>query len=165
MSKIKSVTFFRNADYSKGCSCDVCGQPLKNVWTVTFDDYSSMDFGVDCYEKMCKTKLSKFGMKTMKKALERIERFQTQLDKYLSGEMTEDTDERYKARQQDEQDYWYGRPYEEFKDWMINEWFPERFKNVQKDIDKFKNVSFSLDVVKVEGHLKKSYDSLGSLEK
>ena len=73
MAHIKSISFAA-VSTNYGCTCDKCGKWIKNIWTVNFDDGISMNFGIDCYEKMYKSgKLTKAGVKAMKDALKSIE--------------------------------------------------------------------------------------------
>ena len=39
--------------------------------------------------------------------------------------------------------YWAGKTFEEYKDWMVNDFFPSRLECCQKDIDKFSKVNFA----------------------
>ena len=143
MARIKKITFASVAK-NEGCTCDRCGQYIKNIWTVTYQDDVVMNFGIDCFEKVSKEKLNAYGMKQMKKVLKSIQDYTERLEAWKSGEITEDC--AYWQNQQAEwnkDSYWYGRKFEEYKDWMINEFFPARLEYEQKELAKFKNVNFN----------------------
>lgn len=141
MAHIVSINFAHTSK-NQGCTCDRCGQWITNIWSVKWDDGLVINFGMDCFDKLLKNnKLSAYGMKLMHKALKSLERHQRELDAYVSGKMNADNDNQYKY-DQEYGGYWQGRPYEEFRDWMINEWFPQRFKEDQKEIDRFSKINF-----------------------
>ena len=75
MAHIKKISF-SSVNVREGCTCDRCGQWIKNIWTVDFLEGFSMNYGIDCFEKLCKSgRLSDYGMKLMKKALKSISRY------------------------------------------------------------------------------------------
>lgn len=144
MAYIKKISF-ESVGKNEGCQCDKCGQYIRNIWTVDFQDGIRMNFGIDCFEKMSKGKLNDYGMKLMKKALKSIETYQKLLDKEKA--LTEETDIRYQMTQQHvdwkDDDYWMGHPWEEYHKWMIEEWYPERFKEAQQKLERFGKVNFT----------------------
>ena len=75
MAYIKSVRFNR-VGRNEGCTCDKCGQYIRNIWTVTYQDGVIMNFGIDCFEKLNKGNLNAYGQKLMKDALKWIEKHQ-----------------------------------------------------------------------------------------
>lgn len=139
MAFIKKVDFQKVGRY-EGCTCDRCGQYIQNIWTVTYKDGVIMNFGIDCFSKLNGEKLNAYGMKMMKDALKHIEDHKEGFE--AEKLKTEETDQKWKYIQQDKEDYWFGRPYEEYHKWMIEEWWPERFKEDQKKIDRFNKVNF-----------------------
>lgn len=145
MARIKKVSF-ASVGRMEGCTCERCGQYIQNIYTVDFSDGVRMNFGIDCFSKLCRTgKLSDFGKKLMKKALKNIVWAEEGLAKEKL--LTEETDEGYKRTQEkhdwESPSYWYGRPWEEYHDWMINSWWPKRFEENQKEIDRFSEVEFN----------------------
>ena len=143
MAHIKKIKFDK-VGKMEGCTCDRCGQYIQNIWTVTYTDDVIMHFGIDCFEKLNKeSKLNAYGMKIMKKALKSIQEWSEILNKWENGEITEES-ELWKNKQADwiKEDYWYGRQFEEYKEWMINEFIPVRIQNAQKEINRFKKVNF-----------------------
>lgn len=143
MSRIKAIRFDRAEE--KGCTCDRCGQYIKNVWTVTYDDGESIHYGIDCFEQVQKSgKLNANGKKIMKRILKSTESYYDRLDRYLSGELNEETDDSWKMCQADwnKDNYWYGKEYSEYKRWMVEELIPYRIKDAQEDLKKFKKIEF-----------------------
>lgn len=144
MAYIKKISF-ASVGKQEGCTCDKCGQYIRNIWTVDYQDGVRMNFGIDCFEKLSKGKLNDYGMKLMKKALKSIQHYQELLE--AEKALTEETDERYQMTQKhydwQPDGYWMGHPWEEYHKWMIEEWYPARFKEAQKQVDRFKNVNFN----------------------
>lgn len=144
MAYIKKISF-ANVGKQEGCTCDKCGQYIRNIWTVEYHDGVVMNFGIDCFDKLNKGKLNDYGMKLMKKALKSIQYYQERLEEEKA--LTEETDRGYQLTQQhvewQSDGYWMGHPWEEYHKWMIEEWYPARFKEAQKQIDRFKKVNFN----------------------
>ena len=140
MAYIKQIRF-SSVGKQEGCTCDKCGQYIRNIWTVDYQDGIQMKFGIDCFEKLSKGKLTDYGMKIMKKALKNIEYYQTALE--AEKALTEETDIRYQNEQTNKYNAWYGSSWEEYHEWMINKWYPARFADAQKEIDRFRKVNFS----------------------
>lgn len=143
MAHISKISF-ASVDTLHGCTCDRCGQWIKNIITVDYDDGLTLHYGMDCYEKLwTSNRLNDFGKKLMRKTLKSLARYEEQYQKYVSGEMTAENDPSWQATQYEwSQTYWTGRPYEEYKQWMIEEWYPQRFKDCQKEVDKFSKVDW-----------------------
>ena len=139
MAYIKSVRFNR-VGRNEGCTCDKCGQYIRNIWTVTYQDGVIMNFGTDCFEKMNKGNLNAYGQKLMKDALKWIEKHQQNFE--AEKMKTAETDLAWQCTQEDKESCWYGRPYEEYHKWMLEEFYPVRFAEDQKRIDRFKKVNF-----------------------
>lgn len=141
MAYIKKINF-EHVGKNEGCLCDRCGTYIRNIVSVEFTDGVKVNYGQDCFEKLYKSsKLNSAGISLMKKTLKRIDRYTAELESYVSGEINEENDESYKIEQMFD-GYWKGRPYEEYKNFMINEFLPERFKECQKDVDRFSKVRF-----------------------
>lgn len=145
MARIRKINFSRVGE-QEGCTCDRCGQYIKNIWTVNYDDGITARFGIDCFEILTKeSKLTSFGMKEWKKALKKIQEHQEWYE--AEKAKTEETDIAWQNIQNpmewEDKDYWYGRPYEEYHEWMLNEFFKVRFEEDQKQIDRFSKVNFA----------------------
>lgn len=145
MAHIKEINFNSTQDVKEGCTCDRCGQWIKNIWTVEFAEGYSIHFGIDCWEKVYKSgKLSKFGEKEMKKIMKKIRFHQEQLQQYLTGQLTAENDMNYLMDQEDKLRFWYKKPFEEYKAWMINECIPARIERAQQELKRFNRVDFAL---------------------
>lgn len=141
MAYIKKINF-EHVGKNEGCLCDRCGAYIRNIVSVEFTDGVKVNYGQDCFEKLYKSsKLNSAGISLMKKTLKRIDHYTAKLESYVSGEINQENDEGYKTEQMLD-GYWQGRLYEEYKDFMINEFLPERFKECQKDVDRFSKVRF-----------------------
>lgn len=143
MAKILKIRFDRAHSAEQGCICDRCGQWLKNIWTVKFDDGITAHFGIDCYEQMCKdSRLTEYGMKLMKKATKKLSEWYERMEEEKA--LTEATDTAYQNEQRpyNSDGYWYGKPWEEYHEWVLSKWYPARIADCEKDLAKFKNVNF-----------------------
>lgn len=140
MAYIQKIQFNR-VGQNEGCTCDRCGQYIRNIWTVDYTDGIKMNFGIDCFEKLNKaSKLNAYGMKKLKKALKFIEGHYDMIE--TEKAKTEETDGQWKYLQEDKESYWCGRPWNEYHKWMLEEFYPERIKEDQKRIDRFSKVNF-----------------------
>lgn len=145
MAQIKKISFAR-VGKNEGCTCDKCGQYIRNIWTVDYADGVRLNLGIDCFDKLNKSSnLTTYGLKLFKQAMKSIEDHQRMFEEEKA--LTEETDIRYQATQTHvewkEDDYWMGHPWEEYHKWMIEEWWPTRFKEDQKKIDRFGKVNFA----------------------
>lgn len=145
MAHIKKIDFSR-VGAQEGCLCDRCGQYIRNIWTVQYTDGITARFGIDCFEKLNEESgLTKFGQKELKKALKKIQDHRDWYDREKA--LTEETDIRWQNIQNptewEDKDYWYGRSWEEYHEWMMTEFFAIRFADDQKQIDRFGKVNFA----------------------
>lgn len=141
MSRIKSMSF-SSVSRNEGCTCDKCGQYIMNIWTVKFDDDLSLNYGIDCFAKLRNTgKLSTYGQKLLKDSMKRLESI-SKLTEVVKNRKPEE-DYSYQQAQNDKMSPWYQVDYEEYRAWWLTEVIPQRIADVQKDIDKFKNVNFA----------------------
>ena len=140
MAHIKSVRF-TSTGKAEGCTCDRCGQYIQNIWTVTFTEGMRLNYGIDCFEKVQKTGLSETARKNIKKALKSIQAYEEGLAKFTSGERNEENDIAYQQAQENKQDAFYGKPYEAWKDWWINEFFPYRISLENETIEKYSKIN------------------------
>lgn len=145
MSHIKKIRF-ESVGKNEGCTCDRCGQYIKNIWSVDYVEGFTVNYGLDCWEKVYKGgKLSQYGEKELRKIMKKLKDYEKMLATYKSEEMTAETDGGYKTSQMDcfKDGYWYGRPYEEYKAFMINEFIPARIAETEEGLKKFRNVNFN----------------------
>lgn len=147
MAHIKRISF-AHVGRNEGCLCDRCGQYIQNIVTVTYSDGLILNYGQDCFDKLWKgSKLTSYGQKLFKKALKNAKAHQEAYQKYVNGTMTAENDLSYQWNQNSadygSSSYWYGKPYEEYRKWMIEEVFPMRFEEDQKELDRFSKVNFN----------------------
>lgn len=143
MAHIKSITF-QSVAVNEGCTCDRCGQHIKNIWTVQYVEGIRFNYGIDCFYKVHKAGLNATGKRQMNKIMGFIKSWQDRLVAYTNGEITADNDQGWQYMQSYEHSYWRGRPYEEYKEWTINEFIPARLAEHTKELEKFKKINFSL---------------------
>lgn len=143
MAHIKQISFARVGE-KEGCTCDRCGQYIRNIWTVEYTEGLRMNYGLDCWEKVYKDGLNKQGAKILKKIMDSIKSYEERLARYVSGELSEETDESYKVTQADwnRDDFWYGKSFGEYKNWMVTDFLPYRISDKQKELAKFSKVNF-----------------------
>lgn len=147
MAHIKSISF-AHVGKKEGCLCEKCGQYITNIVTVHWTDGVNIDYGTECFDKLYHSgKLTDHGIKLMKKALNSIKNHTKQLEAYTSGKMNAENDNGWKWFKMEEEIYgnktaWSGKTYEEYRQWMIDVWFPKRFEEDQKEIDRFAKVNF-----------------------
>ena len=143
MAHIKKITFDR-VPKNYGCQCDRCGQYIQNIWTVQYTDGITLNYGIDCFEKLYKSgNLNQYGIKLLKKAIKWIEYYSTELKKWQSGEYTEENCIKWQYEQSDKESAWYGQTFEEYKQWQIEKWFPARLADQQKEIDRLSKANFN----------------------
>ena len=141
MAYIKKIKFDK-AGKNEGCLCDRCGQYIQNIWTVEFSGGLTVHFGVDCFEQMRKKKLTNIGEQQFKKVMKAIERLKEWREKQEA--LTEETDTAYQYIQQNQEDYWCGKPWSEYHEWMLTKFYEAREADCQKAIDRFGKVDFKL---------------------
>ena len=143
MAHIKRISF-STVPTKLGCNCDRCGQWIKNIWTVEYKEGFTINYGIDCFEKVYKNSgLSQQGEKMLKKSLKYIKELYKQLDDYKNGKITAETDKGYQFAQTcDGGHYWKGKPYEEYKAFMIDECLPAWIEKQEQGLEKFKNINF-----------------------
>ena len=144
MARIKRIDFF-TVSKDNPCICDKCGQCITNVWQVTYADGLRLTYGIQCFENL-RTVSNVVGYrgKLLKKAMDRLENAQRQLE--AERDLTEENDEGYKAEQFDHPDcqksYWFGKPWGEYHEWKLTDFWPYRIKKAQEDIEKL-DVNFN----------------------
>lgn len=143
MAHIKNIRFAA-VGKNEGCTCDRCGQYIRNIWTVSYIEGIQFNYGIDCFEKIYKgAGMNAYGVKTMKKILKAIEELEKRCEEEKNK--TAETDEWWVALQDgrlDKNNYWYGRTYAEYKEWQINEFFPTRIESRQKELEQFRKINF-----------------------
>ena len=137
MARIKNIHFERVGE-KEGCTCDRCGQYIRNIWTVDYLEGFSVHYGLDCWEKVYKNgTLSQAGEKLIKKTMKSIQHYEEMLMKWKSGEMDEEGRHNFSAS-----GAWEGSTFEEYKEWMINDLLPYRLEDAQKELKRFGKIDF-----------------------
>lgn len=140
MAHIEDIRF-DHVGKNEGCMCDNCGAWLTNIWTVKFREGESLHFGMDCFDKRIKGKLNSFGKKEMQKALKRIQEHSELLNELKQDEVTETVQKEWESYKY-WQEYWQDKPFEEWKQWMIEEVLPDRLETDKKALAKFEKINF-----------------------
>ncbi len=144
MSHIAKIHFESVDNAEHGCTCDRCGQWIKNIWTVDYTEGFSVHYGIDCWEKVYKGgKLNKYGEKEMRKAMKSIKSIEENIASWKNGEITPDNHYPWIEAQEDKQNPWYDKSWDEYKDWMINEFWAYRLEEAQKELKKFSKINFN----------------------
>ena len=75
-----------------------------------------------------------------------IQSYTEAMNAFITGERNESNDTAYQNAQADwnENDAFHGVPYKEYKRWYVEEFFPYRIAEAQKDLAKFKRVDFEI---------------------
>ena len=143
--RIKKIEFNR-VGQKEGCSCDRCGQYIRNIWTVGFASGNTLNFGIDCFEKVYKCgSLTTYGVKEFKKLLKRIKAHKDGYNRWLV--MTEEQARAESAVPltiEDEESAFYGWSFEEYRNWKLTEFYGQRFKEDEKELAKFARIGFEV---------------------
>lgn len=134
---------FNSVGRNEGCTCDRCGQYIRNIWTVEYKEGFAVNYGIDCWEKVYKAGLNQYGEKEMRKIMKSIKAYEERLAMYMSGEINADNDLSWQNEQVLKDHAWYGKPYEEYREWMIKEFFPYRIGDKLKELKKFEKIDFA----------------------
>ena len=145
MATIKSINF-SHVGRNEGTLCDRCGQYIQNIATVEYADGLTLNYGLDCFNKLAGSgNLTAYGKKLFKKAVNTIKFYEKELADRKNGKINADNDNSW---------YWYITPapdgrdrnpfssYEEFNEYQINELLPHRIAGAQKELEKFSKVNF-----------------------
>ena len=144
MAHIKNISF-AHVGALEGCKCDRCGQYIKNIITVEYREGFKLNYGIDCFENLYKSgKLNKNSENIMKKALKSLDFWTKKLEEYKNNKITIDNDEAYQYSQREKDDYWYNKPYEEWKQWNMEEFIPYRIESAQKKINLLSKIDFEI---------------------
>lgn len=148
MAYIKEISFAR-VGRKEGCLCDRCGTYIQNIVSVEFSDGLSLRLGQDCFKNLYDhSSLTDYGKKLFRKALKYKEAHDRQYEAYISGQMTAENDESWKVFEMPNNKgcYWavHHEDYEAYRQWMITEVLPQRFKEDKERMDRFAKVNFKL---------------------
>lgn len=146
--KIMSIRF-DHVDKNSGCTCNKCGQYIQNVWTVSFAGGLVMNYGIDCFEKVYKSgTLTAQGIKEFRKLLKSIQDHKEGCDKWknITESEARANSEKWgmKLCIDDPDNAFYGCSFEEYREWMVNEFFGERFRQDEKALVRFRAAGFDV---------------------
>jgi len=154
MAHIKEVTF-TSVGKNEGCLCDRCGTYISNIVTVHYVEGMTINYGQDCFEKLCKeSKLNDYGMKIMKKGLTKLAKYTKEYEmwktityeqareKGLTAQIDPDSNINTWSTAESDKSAWCGKPFEEYREWVLNEVYPRKFKDCEKEIKRFEKVNF-----------------------
>lgn len=146
MATIKRIDF-SHVGRNEGTLCDRCGQYIQNIATVGYADGLTLNYGLDCFNKLAGSgNLTAYGKKLFKKAVNTIKFYEKELADRKSGKINETNDTGWS---------WYTFPtpdgksrnpfnsYEEFNTYQINELLPHRIEAAQKELEKFSKARFN----------------------
>ena len=142
MAKIRHIGFCR-VGKNEGCLCDKCGQYIRNIVTVGYADGITCRYGTECFDKLYHDGLNAYGQKLMRQTLKSVADHQEEYEKMKLGAACEDNVKRFQSDQYWNPEVWGSASFEEWQKWMLDEWFPKRFEEDQKKVDRFANVNFS----------------------
>lgn len=144
MSHIKKIRF-ASVGKKEGCICDRCGQYIRNIWSVDYEEGFTVNYGIDCWEKVYKGgKLNQYGEKMMRKAMKSIKEWEQLKTKWQNGEMDyQENEYSWQQHKQDKLSPWYDKTFAEYKEWMINEFIQYRIECAQEELKKFSKVDFN----------------------
>lgn len=143
---IENIRFDR-VGQNKGCTCDRCGQYIRNIWTVKFSGGMQIAFGIDCFERMYKSgSLTASGIKAFKKLLKRIQAHKESFEMWQTI-----TEEEAIANYMgwifpiyDKDSAFYGMTFDEYREWMLNEFYAQRFREDEEALTKFRKFGFEI---------------------
>lgn len=136
--RIKKIMYYsvpRNE--SEICSC--CGKAIMNICHVTSIEGDHFKFGTTCFDKVMKDRLKSFQVKEMKNAIKSITLYCEH-----SKEWETMTEEKYIETHYTKpwENYDDITTFEEYKNWMLTEFFPYRISLEEKTIAKFSKIDF-----------------------
>lgn len=144
MAIIKRIDF-THVSRNEGTLCDRCGQYIQNIATVEYADGLTLNYGLDCFNKLSGSgNLSAYGKKLFKKTVNTIKFYEKELADRKSGKFNAENDNGWIWILNSAADGYtnpYGS-YEEFNEYQINELLPHRIAGAQKELEKFSKVNF-----------------------
>lgn len=156
MQKVNLVNVSFSTTPTPVCTCDRCGQGIKNVWTLSFSNDVTYHYGIDCFEKLSKnSNLSDIGKKHFKQYLKSLKTWEGHVAKW-STTTFEEYEASYWANIKDEERHLFPGPlkneyenpngldWEGYKAWRY-EGCVEGLNNAKKELEKFKKVWFMVE--------------------
>jgi len=156
MQKVSLVNVSFSTAPTVSCTCDRCGQGIKNIWSVSFSNGVTYNYGIDCFEKLSKnSNLTDLGRKNFKKLLKSLKECEEKVAEW--GTMTyEQYEEFYWANIKDEERQFFPGPlkgeyenpnnleWNEFRAWKLD-CAIERLNYKKKELNKFNKAWFVVE--------------------
>ena len=139
--KISKITYY-SVPRNDSAVCDCCGKSIQNICAVTTKDQTHLLFGTTCFDKLIKDKLTSWQRKEMNRLTKSIKFYNQRI---LSWQ--DMTEEKFRSGWKggekmpwDEYDDIHS--FEEYKAWMLNEFYPYRLSLEEKELEKFSKIEF-----------------------
>lgn len=137
--KIKKIMYY-SVPRSESATCACCGKSIQNICSITTIEGEHFNFGTTCFDKLIKDKLQSFQRKEMNKAIKFIKSYCERMSEWYNM-----TEEKYCET------HYIGdglpwktteglETFEDYKNWMINEFFPYRISEEEKIIARFSKI-------------------------
>ena len=139
--KIKKIMYY-SVPRSESATCDCCGKSIQNICSITTIEDEHFNFGTTCFDKVVKDRLQSFQRKEMNKALRSIKAYCDGVRKWETMTEKEYIETHYVGD---------GLPwkitegletFEDYKQWMLNDFFPYRISEEEKIIARFSKIDF-----------------------
>ena len=145
--KIKKITYY-SVPRSESGTCACCGKSIQNICSVETVEGEHFNFGTTCFDKLIKDKLQSFQRKEYNQAIKFLKRYCKQ--QKIWEDMTEEdylNSEMYRtACICDGGAPWEIKvdlnSFEDYKNWMVNDFFPYRIEQEEKVIEKYSRINF-----------------------
>lgn len=145
--KIKKITYY-SVPRSESGTCACCGKSIQNICSVETVEGEHFNFGTTCFDKLIKDKLQSFQRKEYNQAIKFLKGYCKQ--QKIWEDMTEEdylNSEMYRtACICDGGAPWEIKvdlnSFEDYKNWMVNDFFPYRIEQEEKVIEKYSRIDF-----------------------
>lgn len=136
--RIKKIMFY-SVPRKESDTCSCCGKSISNIYYVTSVEGELFKFGTTCFHKVMKDRLKSFQAKEMNKALKSIKCYCEHAKEWETM-----TEEKYSETHCDKpwENYEDITTFEQYKSWMLTEFFPYRLSLAEKTIEKFSKIDF-----------------------
>lgn len=145
--KIKRIVYY-SVPRSESSICSCCGKSIQNICSIETVEGERFNFGATCFDKLIKDKLRAFQRKEYNQAIKFLKGYYKQQkvwenmtkEDYLGSEMYRT------ACICDGGAPWETKTgldsFEDYKNWMLNDFFPYRIEQEEKVIEKYSRIDF-----------------------
>lgn len=145
--KIKKIAYY-SVPRSESSTCSCCGKSIQNICSIETVEGERFNFGTTCFDKLIKDKLRSFQRKEYNQAIKFLKGYYKQQkvwenmtkEDYLGSEMYRT------ACICDGGAPWETKTgldsFEDYKNWMLNDFFPCRIEQEEKVIEKYSRIDF-----------------------